>query len=183
MTVLASTSELQKPSSSTLSWGVLIVCFALGLLVLPTPATAGNWNVAVGVSGGNGYRPIAYGPGYGAPYGPGFNRGYWNGGPYGYGGWASGWNAAWGTGWGYPAYPVGYPYAFSPPPAVYVQPVLVEPIVLAAQAQPPVWYFCASTAQYFPNVGACPEGWQVQSAVPPPQTQSQQKPSNPARTN
>jgi hypothetical protein len=58
MTVLASTSELQKPSSSTLSWGVLIVCFALALLVLPTPATAGNWNVAVGVSGGNGYRPI-----------------------------------------------------------------------------------------------------------------------------
>ena len=175
MTVLASTSELQKPNSSTLSWGVLIVCFALTLLVLPTPATAGNWNVAVGVSGGNSYRPITYGPGFG--------RGYWNGGPYGYGGWGSGWNAAWGTGWGYPAYPVAYPYAFSPPPAVYVQPVLVEPIVLAAQPQPPVWYFCASTAQYFPYVGACPEGWQIQSAVPPPQTQSQQKPSNPARTN
>jgi hypothetical protein len=60
---------------------------------------------------------------------------------------------------------------------------LVEPIVLAAQAQPPVWYFCASTAQYFPYVGACAEGWQVQSALPPPQTQSQQKPPNPARTN
>jgi hypothetical protein len=54
---------------------------------------------------------------------------------------------------------------------------------LAAQPQPPVWYFCASTAQYFPNVGSCPEGWQVQPAVPPPQTQSQQKSSNPARTN
>jgi hypothetical protein len=179
MTVLASTSKLQKPSSRILSWGTLTLCFALTLLTLPAPATAGGWNVAVGVSGGNGYRPIAYGPGYGAPYG----RGFWNGGPYGYGGWGSGWNAGWGTGWGYSAYPGGYPYAFSPPPAVYVQPVLVEPIVLAAQAQPPVWYFCASTSQYFPYVGTCAEGWQVQSALPPPQTQSQQKPSNPARTN
>jgi hypothetical protein len=167
MTTLASTSKLHKPSSKALSWSVLTLCLALALLVPPKPATAGNWNVAVGVSGGNGYRPIAYGPGFG--------RGFWNGGPYGYGGW--------GTGWGYPAYSAGYPYAFSPPPAVYVQPVLVEPIVLAAQAQPPVWYFCASTAQYFPYVGACAEGWQIQSAVPPPQTQSQQKPSNPARTN
>ena len=167
MTTLASTSKLQKPSSKTLSWSVLILCFALALLVPPKPAAAGNWNVALGVSGGNGYRPIAYGPGFG--------RGFWNGGPYGYGGWGSGWNA----GWGYPA----YPYAFSPPPAVYVQPVLVEPIVLAAQAQPPVWYFCASTAQFFPYVGSCAEGWQIQSAVPPPQTQSQQKPPNPARTN
>ena len=175
MTTLASTSDLQKPGSGSLSWSVLILCFAFALLVLPTPATAGTWNVAVGVSGGNGYRPIAHGPGYGAPYGPGFRRGYWNGGPYGYGGW--------GPRWGHPAYSAGYPYVLSPPPAVYVQPVLVEPIVLAAQAQPPVWYFCASTAQYFPNVGACPEGWQVLSAVPPPQTQGQQKPSNPARTN
>jgi hypothetical protein len=174
MTTLASTSELQKPSSRILSWAVPALCLALALLVPPKPATAGNWNVAVGVSGGNGYRPIAYGPGYGAPFGPGFNRGYWNNGPYGYGGWGSGWNAGWGTGWG---------YAFSPPPAVYVQPVLVEPIVLAAQPQPPVWYFCASTAQYFPYVGACAEGWQIRSAVPPPQTQSQQKPPNPARTN
>ena len=171
MTTLASTSEFQELNSRILSWGILSLCFTLALLALPTPATAGGWNVAVGVSGGNGYRPIAYGPGFG--------QGYWNGGPYGYGGWGSGWNAAWGTGWGYS----GYPYAFNPPPAVYVQPVLVEPIVLAAQAQPPVWYFCQSVAQYFPKVGACPEGWQVQSAVPSPQTQSQQKPSNPARTN
>ena len=72
MTTLASTSKLQKPSSKTLSWGALILCFALALLVPPKSATAGNWNVAVGVSGGNGYRPIAYGPGYGAPFGPGF---------------------------------------------------------------------------------------------------------------
>jgi hypothetical protein len=182
MTTLVSTSKLQKLSSRTLSWAALILCFVLAFLMLPKSATAGSWNVAVGVSGGNGYRPIAYGPGYGAPFWPGFGRGFWNGGPYGYGGWGNGWNTAWGTGWGYPAYAVGYPSLFSPPPAVYVQPVLVEPIILAAQAQPPVWYFCASTAQYFPNVGACPEGWQVQSAVLP-QTQSQQKPSNPARTN
>jgi hypothetical protein len=172
MTPLVNTSGLLKKTPGIWACGMAGVFLAIALLAMPAPANAGGWNVAVGVSGGNGYRPIAYGPGFG--------RGYWNGGPYGYGGWGSGWNSAWGNGWGYP---VGYPYAFSPPPAVYVQPVLVEPIVLAAQPQPPVWYFCASTAQYFPNVGSCPEGWQVQSAVPPPQTQSQQKPSNPARTN
>lgn len=178
MTAIASAPELPKPGSGPWVCGMAGICLMLSLLVFPTPSIAGGWNVAVGVSGGNGYRPLAYGPGYGAPYGPGFRRGYWNGGPYGYGGWGGAWN----TGWGYPAYPVGNPYAFSPPPAVYVQPVLVEPIVLAAQAQPPVWYFCASTAQYFPNVGACAEGWQVQSAVPPPQIQSQQKPPNAARS-
>ena len=180
MTPSANTPELLKKATGIWVCGMAGLCLAIALMALPTPASAGGWNVAVGVSGGNGYRPIAYGPGYGAHYGPGFRRGYWNGGPYGYGGWGAGWNGAWSNGWGYPA---GYPYAFSRPPAVYVQPVLVEPIVLAAQAQPPVWYFCASAAQYFPNVGACPEGWQIQSAVPPPQTQSQQKPSNPARTN
>ena len=172
MTALARTPKLPKQASGIWACCMAGALLAMTLLVMPAPASAGGWNVAVGVSGGNAYRPIAYGPGFG--------RGYWNGGPYGFGGWRSGWNGAWGNGWGYPA---GYPYAFSPPPAVYVQPVVVEPIVLAAQAQPPVWYFCASTAQYFPYVGACPEGWQVQSAVPPPQSQSQQKPSNPARTN
>jgi hypothetical protein len=176
MTPLVNTAGLPKKTPGIWACGMAGVFLAIALLAMPAPANAGGWNVAVGVSGGNGYRPIAYGPGFG--------RGYWNGGPYGYGGWGSGWNSAWGNGWGNGwGYPVGYPYAFSPPPAVYVQPVLVEPIVLAAQPQPPVWYFCASTAQYFPNVGSCPEGWQVQSAVPPPQTQSQQKPSNPARTN
>ena len=169
----ANTPELLKKTAGIWACGMAGICLAIALMVLPTPASAGGWNVAVGVSGGNAYRPIAYGPGFG--------RGYWNGGPYGYSGWASPWNPAWAAGWGYPAYSVGYPYAFSPPPAVYVQPVVVEPIVLAAQAQPPVWYFCASTAQYFPYVGACPEGWQVQSAVPPPQSQSQQKPPNAAR--
>lgn len=182
MTPSANTPAIPKQVRAIWAFGMAGLCLVIALLVLSAPATAGNWNVAVGVSGGNGYRPIAYGPGYGVPYGPGFRRGYWNGGPYGYGGWG-GWNAAWGTGWGYPAYSVGYSSIFIPPPAVYVQPVLVEPVVFAAQAQPPVWYFCASAAQYFPNVGACPEGWQIQSAVPPLQTQSQQKPSNPARIN
>jgi len=183
MTSSANAPGLPKLASGIWACGVASTFLVIVLLLLPTPVNAGGWNVAVGISSGNGYRPIAYGPGYGVPYGPGFRRGYWNGGPYGYGGWGSGWNAGWATGWGYPAYSAGYPYAFSPPPAVYVQPVLVEPIVLAAQAQPPVWYFCASTAQYFPYVGACAEGWQVQPAVPPPQTQSQQNPSNPARIN
>lgn len=175
MTASANTPELPKQARGIWACGVAGVCLALALLVLPAPASAGGWNVAVGVYGGNGYRPIHYGPGYGAPYGPGFRRGYWNGGPYGYGGWSGG--------RGYPVYSAGYPYVFSPPPAVYVQPVLVEPIALAAQAQPPVWYFCASTLQYFPNVGGCAEGWQVQSAIPPPQSQSQQKPPNAGRTN
>ncbi len=174
-------TRVRKHPTSTFAfrvWAIRLLgaCFAAPLLVLTAPVSAGNWNVDVGVSGGNGYRPIAYGTGYGVPYGPGFRQGYWNGGPYGYGAWGNAWNTGWATGW-------GYPYAFNLPPAVFVQAVPVEPIVLAAQPQPPVWYFCASTLQYFPYVGACAEGWQIQSAVPPPQTQSQQKPSNPTHTN
>lgn len=128
------------------------VCVALFLALFAQPVEAGNWNVAVGVGGG-GYRPVAYGPVYG-PY-----RGWGNG-------WNVGWGAGWGNGWGYSAYPF-YPYAYSPPAVVYAQPMIIEPIVLAAQPQPPVWYFCASTKQYFPYVDACAEGWQVKQVIPP----------------
>ena len=133
------------------------VSVALVLSLGVKPAHAGNWNVAVGVSGGN-YRPIAYGPVYGPAFAP-------------YGAWGNAWNVGWGGGWsnawGYSAYPFYPSYVYSPPPAVYVQPVLTQPIVLAAQPQVPVWYFCASTQQYFPYVDGCAEGWQVKQAAAP----------------
>jgi hypothetical protein len=46
----------------------------------------------------------------------------------------------------YPAYP---PVVVEPSPA----PVYVEP------DPPPYWYYCQSAGAYYPNVGACPEGW------------------------
>ena len=155
------------------------ISLALFLTLVPKSAQAGNWSVAVGVAGGN-YRPIAYGPAFGPVYGPA------------YGGWGNAWNVGWGTGWGngwgyaaypfYPPYPLGY--AYGPPAAIYAQTVLSEPIVLAAQPQAPVWYFCASTRQYFPYVDGCAEGWQVKQATPPAaQIQGQQKPSGAMRSN
>ena len=121
---------------------------------LPSAAQAGNVGWSVSVGGGNGYggwRPAAY---------PGF---------YG-----SGWRGAYGPSWrnGYYgpayAYPNAYPFAtgFYSPPVVYVAPPQ-QPLVLAAQPQPPVWYFCEASGQYFPYVQNCPSAWQIQPATPP----------------
>jgi hypothetical protein len=41
------------------------------------------------------------------------------------------------------------------------------PMVLAAQAQPPVWYFCEVNGKYFPYIQSCPSGWVIQAAMPP----------------
>ena len=46
----------------------------------------------------------------------------------------------------YPAY--APPVVVEPPPPVYVEP-----------NPPPYWYYCQSAGAYYPNVGACPEGW------------------------
>ena len=132
-------------------------------VVFPVAAQAG-WNVAVGAGYGGGWRPAAYGPGWGGHYGPGW-RGNWAygggyyGGPYGY---------------GYPGYyspPVVYapPVAYGPPP---------PPLVLAAQPQPAVWYFCQASGQYFPYVQECSSGWQAQPAIPPSSGVKSQRPSN-----
>ena len=131
-----------------------------GLLSLsPMAANAGNvaWNVSVGggyaggYGGGYGYgggwRPAAYGPGWGRGYG------------YGYGG---GWRGNW-VGAGYYGYPQAAYYA--PPVVAYVAPP--QPLVLASQPQPAVWYFCEATGNYYPYVQECASGWQTQSATPP----------------
>jgi hypothetical protein len=134
---------------------VFSIVFA-GLVGLsPVAANAGNvaWNVSVGggYAGGYGYgggwRPAAYGPGWGRGYG------------YGYGG---GWRGQW-AGAGYYGYPPAVYYA--PPVVAYVSPP--QPMVLAAQPQPAVWYYCEASAKYFPYVQECPTGWQTQAATPP----------------
>lgn len=138
--------------------------FALaGLMSLsPLTAIAGNvgWNVSVGGGygggyaggyGGGGWRPAAYGPGWG--------RGY------GYGG---GWRGNW-VGAGYYGYPqAAYyapPVAYAPPVVAYVAPP--QPMVLASQPQPVVWYYCETSGKYFPYVQECASGWQTQAATPP----------------
>ena len=131
-------------------WIALVALLSLS----PLAANAGNvgWNVSVG---GGGYS--GYGGGYGggwrpAAYGPGWGRGY------GYGG---GWRGNW-AGAGYYGYP---PAAYYAPPVAYMSPP--QPMVLAAQPQPAVWYYCEGSAKYFPYVQECPMGWQIQPATPP----------------
>lgn len=135
-----------------------------GLISLsPLTANAGNvaWNVSVGggYAGGYGYgggwRPAAYGPGWGRGYGYG----------YGYGG---GWRGNW-AGAGYYGYP---PAAYYAPPVAYAPPVVAyvsppQPMVLASQPQPAVWYYCEASGKYFPYAQECPTGWQTQAATPP----------------
>jgi hypothetical protein len=131
----------------------LMLLALAGLFSLaPLTAQAGNvgWAVSVGGGYGGGWRPAAYGPGWGGGWGPGWRGGYY------------------GSGYGYP-YATGY-YA---PPIVYAAPPVVtyaapqQPMVLASQPQPPVWYYCEASGEYFPYVQSCASGWQTQPAVPP----------------
>ena len=146
----------QKQYQSVISKVILTLFAAAGLLAfVPTTAQAGNvgWAVSVGGGYGGGWRPAAYGPGWGRGYG------------YGYGG---GWRGNW-AGAGYYGYPAGAyyapPVAYAPPVVAYVSPP--QPMVLASQPQPAVWYYCQASAQYFPYVQECPTGWQTQAATPP----------------
>jgi len=140
-----------KHLNSSFQTMALLFMSVLSLLCLsPTVARASNVGWAVSVGGvygggyGGGWRPAAYGSGWG---------------------WRSPWN-----GYGY-----GYPYAagFYSPPVVYSAPPVVtyyapsQPMVLAAQPQPPVWYFCEASGQYFPYVQNCSSGWQTQPVMPP----------------
>ena len=147
----------QKQYKSMLYKSVMTLFAAVGLFTLaPVAAQAGNvgWAVSVGGGYGGGYgggwRPAAYGPGWGGGWGPGWRGGYY------------------GPGYGYP-YAAGY-YA---PPVVYASPPVVtyaapqQPMVLASQPQPPVWYYCEASGQYFPYVQSCASGWQTQPAMPP----------------
>ena len=57
------------------------------------------------------------------------------------------------------AFPAPYPYYYAPPPA---------PPVYMQQPDPHYWYYCPSSATYYPYVKECPGGWQriVPSAQP-----------------
>lgn len=146
----------QQQCKSMISKTVLTVLATVGLLALaPAVAQAGNVGWAVSVGGGyggygGGWRPAAYGPGWGGGWGPG-----WRGGYYG------------------PGY--GYPYAatYYAPPVVYAAPPVVtyaapqQPMVLASQPQAPIWYYCEASDQYFPYVQSCASGWQTRPAMPP----------------
>ena len=135
----------------------LIFLTTVGLYTLaPMTAQAANvgWAVSVGGGYGGGYgggawRPAAYGPGWGGGWGPSWRSGYYG-----------------------PAY--GYPYrtGYYSPPVIYSAPPLVsyvpsQPMVLAAQPQPPIWYYCEASGQYFPYVQSCASGWQTKPAIPP----------------
>jgi len=154
----------QQHVQSGIAKVILMLLASAAVLTAPVTAQAGNvgWVVSVGGGNGGGYgggysggwRPVAYGPGWGGGYGGG-----WRGGYYG------------------PAnvYPYNYPYVntyYSPQVVYATQPVVTyvtspQPIVLASQPQPPVWYFCEASGQYFPYVQSCTSGWQVQPAIPP----------------
>ena len=142
-------------------FSILGVVLASLLLTSPLIAQAGNigWNVSVGGGHGGhggGWRPAAHGPGWG----PGW-RGHWayGGGPY-YGPYA-----------GYYAPPVVYVI----PPVTYRPP---QPMVLASQPQPAVWYYCQATSQYFPYVQECTTGWQVEPATPPTSSTYSKRPQH-----
>ena len=128
----------------TNKFSILGITLAVLLLASPVTAQAGNvgWNVSVGGGYGGGWRPGFYGPGW---------RGNWAyGGPY-YGPYA-----------GYYAPPVVYA---SPPVVTYMPPP--QPMVLSAQPQPAVWYYCQESDKYFPSAQECPAGWQTEPATPP----------------
>ena len=81
-----------------------------------------------------------------------------------------------GPGFYYPPYYYP-PYYYYPPPAYYppAPPVYIEQGAPPAYPAPPgaapqsqqYWYFCRSANGYYPNVQACPEGWQRVAPQPP----------------
>jgi hypothetical protein len=143
-------------------FNILGIVAAVLLAIAPMAAQAGNvgWNVSVGGGYGGGWRPAAYGP------------------------YAGGWGHGWGPGWrGNWAYGGGYygPYAgYNAPPVVYAPPVAYlpppQPMVLAAQPQPAVWYYCEASGKYFPYAQECPTGWQTQPATPPTSSAQPRRP-------
>lgn len=148
---------IRQQNKSSASKAFLMLLASAGLYILaPVTAQAGNvgWAVSFGGGQGGGYgggwRPAAYGPGWGGGWGPNWRAGYY------------------GPGYGYP-----YRGGYYSPPVVYAAPSIVtyasppQPMVLAAQPQPPVWYFCEASGQYFPYVQSCASAWQTQPAIPP----------------
>lgn len=150
----------QQHFKASISKAALALVAMAGLFTIaPVAAQAGHggWAVSVGGGYGGGWRPAAYGPGWG----PGWRGGYY------------------GPGYGYP-YAGGYysaPVVYAAPPVVaYVAPQ--QPMVLAAQPQAAIWYYCQASGQYFPYVQNCPSGWQTQPAMPPSSNASPRQRSN-----
>jgi hypothetical protein len=136
-------------------FSILGIILASVLTCSAAQAQAGNvaWNVSVG-GGYGGWRPAAYGPGWG----PGWRANWAYVGPY-YG--------------PYPGYYAPPVYA-APPVVAYVPPP--QPMVLASQPQPTVWYYCAASNKYYPYAQECPSGWQAQAATPPTSGVPQSRP-------
>lgn len=62
-----------------------------------------------------------------------------------------------------------YPEPAYPYPDPYTPPFPDRPPAPGAEGdEPQYWYFCESAQGYYPYVDACPEGWQLVPAQPPP---------------
>jgi len=145
-----------KTSQKHFKFVLTLLATASLCMLAPMTAQAGNvgWAVSVGGGHGGGYgggwRPAVYGPGWGGNWGPAWRGAYY------------------GPGYGYP-----YGAAYYSPPVVYTAPPVMtyaapqQPMVLASQPQPAVWYYCETSGQYFPYVQSCASGWQTQPAIPP----------------
>ena len=55
------------------------------------------------------------------------------------------------------------PYYAGPPSPVYVE---RQPEPMAPPSNSSNWYYCGSSAMYYPYTQACPEGWQAVPARP-----------------
>ena len=145
-----------KTSQKHFKFVLTLLATASLCMLAPMTARAGNvgWAVSVGGGHGGGYgggwRPAVYGPGWGGNWGPAWRSAYY------------------GPGYGYP-----YAATYYSPPVVYTAPPVMtyaapqQPMVLASQPQPAVWYYCETSGQYFPYVQSCASGWQTQPAIPP----------------
>ena len=145
-----------KTSQKHFKFVLTLLATASLCMLAPMTAQAANvgWAVSVGGGHGGGYgggwRPAVYGAGWGGNWGPAWRGAYY------------------GPGYGYP-----YAAAYYFPPVVYTAPPVMtyaapqQPMVLASQPQPAVWYYCETSGQYFPYVQSCASGWQTQPAIPP----------------
>jgi hypothetical protein len=68
-----------------------------------------------------------------------------------------------------PAYYYGPPaVVYAPPPVVYAPPPAYEPPVTYMSQPQQYWYYCDDPRGYYPNVGACPQGWRAVPATSSP---------------
>jgi len=98
------------------------------------------------------YRPPGYRPpNVGIVVGPVWPRPWGYGYPYAY------------PGYPYPAYPAYAPGVVVTSPTIVTSPPAVTYVERTDQVEAPAagyWYWCASPAGWYPEVGECPGGWQ-----------------------